>query len=109
MPVWAFPGQPGSGITFPGAQREGSVPPAGCRRRWRALGSARRVLQAGSIGPSHRKALKVQESTEGQCTEYKICYTLQEPVSVLEPRGEQSYSKQDQFTLSGVFTREKGL
>lgn len=64
------------GNHFPGAPREESVPRAGCRRRWRALGSARRVLQAGSMGPSHREALRVQESTEGQCTEYKMYYTL---------------------------------
>lgn len=40
-------------------------------------------LEAGSMGPSHREALKVQESTEGQCRESKIYYSLQEPVSVL--------------------------
>lgn len=43
-------------------------------------------LEAGSMGPSHREALKVQESTGGQCTESKIYCTLQEPVSVLGPK-----------------------
>lgn len=43
-------------------------------------------LEAGSMGPGHRKALKVQESTEGQHRESKTYYTLQEPVSVLRPK-----------------------
>lgn len=43
-------------------------------------------LEAGSMDPGHRKALKVQESTEGQHRESKTYYTLQEPVSVLRPK-----------------------
>lgn len=109
MLVWPFSGQPGRGITFQEHQEKNLslVQDAGGGGGHRAL-HAECSRQAAWVPATERHSeFRSQLRVNAQSTK---CITLcKNQFLCWSQRGEQSYSNQDQFSPSRVFTREKGL